>query len=205
MVGRIEGHQGRPAGGGDRRLQGDLHRLRTGEGEEDLGIVDRRQGGEALGQLDPQGVAVDVAEGVQEDLRLGAHGGDHRGVRMADGGDAETGGEIEEDVAVDVADIGAPRLLPEEAGLPGEERVDTGGLHGGEALAEGARPRPRRRGDEVRWRVAGEGAGAGHISRRPASERPSVTSSVYSMSPPTGMPKARRVTLRPRGLSTRAR
>src|SRR5262249_50414532 len=33
-----------------------------------------------------------------------------------------------------------------------------------------------------------------HISRRPASARPSVTSSAYSRSPPTGSPLARRVT-----------
>src|SRR5262249_18588283 len=42
-------------------------------------------------------------------------------------------------------------------------------------------------------------------SRRPSSARPSVTSSAYSRSPPTGSPLAMRVTRRPSGLSSRAR
>src|SRR5207253_3701811 len=43
-----------------------------------------------------------------------------------------------------------------------------------------------------------------YISRRPASARPSVTSSAYSRSPPTGSPLARRVTrARPRRRSAR--
>jgi hypothetical protein len=44
-----------------------------------------------------------------------------------------------------------------------------------------------------------------YSSRRPASDRANVTSSVYSMSPPTGIPKASRVTITPRGFSSRAR
>ena len=45
---------------------------------------------------------------------------------------------------------------------------------------------------------------AGYIARRPASARPSVTSSAYSRSPPTGSPLARRVTCtRPRRRSAR--
>src|SRR5947209_18085987 len=43
-----------------------------------------------------------------------------------------------------------------------------------------------------------------YISRRPVSARPSVTSSAYSRSPPTGRPLARRVT-RTRPLSRSAR
>src|SRR5207245_11623408 len=44
----------------------------------------------------------------------------------------------------------------------------------------------------------------GYISLRPASARPSVTSSAYSRSPPTGRPLARRVTrTRPRRRSAK--
>ena len=46
---------------------------------------------------------------------------------------------------------------------------------------------------------------AGYISRRASSARPSVTSSAYSRSPPTGSPLAIRVTLMPSGLMSRAR
>ena len=42
-------------------------------------------------------------------------------------------------------------------------------------------------------------------SRRPSKARPSVTSSAYSRSPPTGSPLASRVTRRPIGLTSRAR
>ena len=41
--------------------------------------------------------------------------------------------------------------------------------------------------------------------RRPASARPSVTSSAYSRPPPTGSPLASRVTFSPIGLTSRAR
>jgi hypothetical protein len=54
-------------------------------------------------------------------------------------------------------------------------------------LARRARLVARRR--TARSRVA-----LAHISRRPESARPSVTSSAYSRSPPTGSPLARRVT-----------
>ncbi len=41
--------------------------------------------------------------------------------------------------------------------------------------------------------------------RRPSKARPSVTSSAYSKSPPTGSPDARRVTTMPMDFSIRAR
>ena len=48
-------------------------------------------------------------------------------------------------------------------------------------------------------------APAPYISRRASSARPSVTSSAYSKSPPTGSPDAIRVTFTPSGLMSRAR
>jgi len=45
------------------------------------------------------------------------------------------------------------------------------------------------------------GARQSVTSLRPSKARPSVTSSAYSRSPPTGRPDARRVTRRPKGLS----
>src|SRR5207253_9303693 len=48
------------------------------------------------------------------------------------------------------------------------------------------------------------GTACGYISRRPESARPSVTSSAYSRSPPTGRPLASRVTrTRPRDRKSR--
>src|SRR5436305_4928729 len=121
------------------------------------------------------------------------------------GGDAEAGGEVYIDIAVDVPDVRPQRLLPEDRRLErlrqrARQGVDPRRLQLAQVRRQLAGQRPGRRGDDPRELVA-----EAHISRRPASDRPSVTSSVYSMSPPTGMPKARRVTLTPRGFSRRAR
>src|ERR1700692_2926089 len=142
---------------------------------------------------------MDVAQAVKQATGLAADRGDHTRMPVADGGDAEARGEVDVAVAVDVVDIGAARHLPEHgrfgAGAPGDG-VDAGRFEPFEVERQGAGAGPRGRVDDPGELVAGA-----HISRRPASERPSVTSSVYSMSPPTGMPNARRVTRRPRGLS----
>src|SRR5262249_21462141 len=153
-----------------------------------LGAGHRRQPQEAGGELDAEGVGVHVSQGVEEAAGLAADGGDDLGMTVADGGDAESRGEIEVAVAVGVDDVDAARRLPEERRLgAGDDGVDAGGFEAGEAARLGGGARPGRRGEDARRAIAG-GAGS-HISRRPARERPRVTSSVYSMSPPTGMPK----------------
>ena len=200
VVGGLEGEDARPAGGAEGGLQGDLDRLGAGDREEDLRLVDRRDLHQPPRELDAQRMGHDVPEGVEEPAGLLAHRLHHPRMAMADRGDAEARGEVYIEVAVDVADVGAPRLLPEDRGLTAGERVDPGSLEPSEGGRQLARARPGGRDDDLGGEVA-----EGHISRRPASERPSVTSSVYSMSPPTGMPKARRVTRTPRGLSSRAR
>src|SRR4051794_9296045 len=134
---------------------------------------------------------------MEEAVRLRPDGrGDPRGA-MADRRHPEARGEIDIEVVVDVADVGAPRLLPEDRGVTARDRIDPGRLERGERGRQLAGARTGGGGDD-----RGEEVAEAHISRRPASERPSVTSSVYSMSPPTGMPKARRVTRNPPPLSS---
>ena len=67
VVGRREGEDARSAGRGEGGLERDLDRLGAGDGEEDLrvrALRDRRQGGEALGELDAARVSGDVAQAV---------------------------------------------------------------------------------------------------------------------------------------------
>src|SRR5439155_6930127 len=54
------------------------------------------------------------------------------------------------------------------------------------------------------WRDPPVRVGGTYISRRPSSAWPSVTSSAYSRSPPTGRPLASRVTRTPEGRSSAA-
>lgn len=54
-------------------------------------------------------------------------------------------------------------------------------------------------------RTGGRARLSHHSSRRDSMARPSVTSSAYSSSPPTGRPLAKRVTRMPSGLMMRAR
>ncbi len=105
---------------------------------------------------------------------------------------------------------GRARSAPGQASRPDPFLVDSALIRGGAtALAPQRRPAPA-----TRARPGGSRASAGHarvaqqrgryISRRPESARPSVTSSAYSRSPPTGRPLASRVTrTRPRSRSAR--
>ena len=233
VVGGVEGEHGGAAGGEDGALDRDLDRVGAGDGEVDSRVVDRRQGRRGARRERSARGARRRRRGRGAGAGLGRGGGDHFRVAVADGGDAEPGGQVEEAVAVDVEDVGAEGLVPDQArgvlrrvGRAGEG-VDARGLGGGERPGErpgdgsggrdedlgrqvaadqagaGAR-RATRVGRSVR-RLVGPGARALHSRRRPAMERPRVTSSVYSMSPPTGMPKARRESWMSRGARTRAR
>src|SRR4051794_867243 len=101
-----------------------------------------------------------------------AHDGEHRDEQRHDGDVAQ--GEERQRLGV---------LEPErderEAGRPEE---DEGRGCGPAGVAGGRRPAGRPPGGPL------------HTARRPASARPSVTSSAYSRSPPTGRPEASRVT-----------
>ncbi len=204
VVGGLEGDHSRPAGGAQGGLEGDLDGLGAGDGEEDLRVVDRGDLHQAAGELHPQGMGVDVPKPMEEAAGLLTDGCHDPRMAVPDGGDAEAGGEVYIDIAVDVPDVGALGFFPKDGGIAAEEGVDAGGLQIAQGLGQLAGARPGRRGEDLGKEIA-KGIAEAHISRRPASERPSVTSSVYSMSPPTGMPKARRVTRTPRGLSSRAR
>ena len=59
----------------------------------------------------------DVPQGMEEAAGLLAHRLHHPRMAMADRRDPEARGEVDIEVAVDVADVGAPRLFPEDRGL----------------------------------------------------------------------------------------
>lgn len=212
VVAGIEGEHSGASGRRERRLEGDLDRVGAGDGEVDTRVVDRREAGEALGERDAGRVRRDVAEAVQELAGLAHDRGDDRRMPVTDGGDAEAGGEVDEEIAVDVEDVRAERLAPDERRLAARaDGRDARSFEGLEAAGEAAALGARRRDDDGGRKVPALEvahrplAGQTPTSRRPARERPSVTSSVYSMSPPTGMPKASRVTVGTRPASSRAR
>ena len=60
---------------------------------------------------------MDVTHSVQQNTRLSVHGLDDRLGSVAEQGHAERPGEVEQDVAVDVAHVAATRLLPEHRPL----------------------------------------------------------------------------------------
>jgi hypothetical protein len=103
-----------------------------------LRVVDRCEADEALGELDPLRVRVDVSEPVEEDLRLLANGPHDIRMGVADGGHPEAGGHIYIEVAVDVPDVRAVRLLPEDGRLALKEGVDPRSFELAEAGGEGA-------------------------------------------------------------------
>ncbi len=109
VVAGVEGEKPAPAGGEERGLPGDLDRVGAGDREVDARRVDRRHRAEPRRERDPRRVRGDVAEAVQELGRLPRDSSDDARVAVADGGGAETGGEVDEAVAVDVEDIGAER------------------------------------------------------------------------------------------------
>ncbi len=144
------------------------------------------------------GWACDVAQAVEQLARSARRQRrDDAGMAVADRRDAEAGGEIDVAVAVDVEDVGAARLLPDDRPARRRKSVLTAGASWRASSSDSARDRWPGGGATMRGSRSPRPRSRGHgpqISRRPASERPRVTSSVYSMSPPTGMPKARRVT-----------
>ncbi len=58
---------------------------------------------------------------MDQQVELRAYGVDDPRVAMSGGGDAEPGGEVDVDVAVDIEDVGAQRLAPEDGELVGDE------------------------------------------------------------------------------------
>ncbi len=214
VVGRLEGHHSGPPGGQQRALDGHFDGVAAGDREIYLRLVDRRPARQPPRQLDPQRMGMDVSQPVQQAARLAADGRHDARVAVADRRHPEAGREIDVAVAVDVEDVGAARLRPEQGRRDAvRQGVDPGRLPARQPPRQGPRPRPWRRRHDLRRQIAtverrhglDPTAHTAQISRRPASERARVTSSVYSMSPPTGMPKASRVTVMPRGLSSRAR
>jgi len=216
VVAAVEGEDAGPARGEQRGLECHLDRIGARGGEVDGGVRQRRTGDERGGEGDARRVRGDVAEAVEEAPGLPPHRRDDRRVAVADERHAEPRGQVDVAVAVDVEDVGAARLTPRRGAASG---VDARRFEGAEIRCELAGARAGRRHPEARQEIAAgerrrlataparatERRHGRYISRRPSSERESVTSSVYSMSPPTGMPKARRVTRTPRGLSSRAR
>ncbi len=105
MIAVVEDHHAVASG----ELAGDLdrvlHRLRAGvEQDRPLLEIPRRQPVELLGDRHVGLVGRDHEAGVRIPLDLVAHRGDHSGVRIAQGGDRDARGQIDQRVAVGVDD-----------------------------------------------------------------------------------------------------
>ena len=121
---RLEGHRHREVGAavvgvvehGDtralRELAGDLHRVLhgLGSGRDDDRLLRVGSGGvlgEQLGDTHIRLVRRDREHGVGEALELRGRGGGDRGIRVADRGDTDARGEVDERIAVDIDDDAA--------------------------------------------------------------------------------------------------
>lgn len=212
VVRRIEGDDPRATGRQEGRFDCDLYGVGPGDRKVDLGVVHGRPAAKAIGQTYPQGMCLDVAQTVEQPTRLTTDGSDNPRVAVPHGRDTKARRQIEESIAVDIENVGTLGLLPEDVGCAGEQSVDTGSLRACQGSRELPGARPGRGRENLGEQVPpGEACHLGSMGARrqtsclPVSERARVTSSVYSMSPPTGMPNARRVTLTCLGLSRRAR
>ena len=114
----------------ERDLEGLLDRHRPIRGEQEVGVVDRHDGGERLGQLDHDRVAVAQHGGVGDLAGLGGEGGVELGDAVAERVDPEGGDGIEVAVAVGVDQLPALGPLDDERGVAGV------GRHLGEAVPD---------------------------------------------------------------------
>ena len=147
-------------------LERDLERLLDGHrpirGEEEVGVVDRHHGGERLGQLDDDRVAVAQHGGVGDLAGLGDESGIELGDAVAEGVDPQRRDGVEIAAAVGVDQLAALGPLDDQrrvAGVGrhlGEPVPDHGGitLDPGPGLRAGRSHGPRR---------AGAVAGAGTL------------------------------------------
>lgn len=122
----------------------------AGVGEDGFGGPEvpafKGEGAEFFAEVGFEGRGVDVAHGVEEGLGLAGGGFDDGGVVVAEAGDAEGAGEVEEAIVVGVPDVDALTAFPEDGEVVTEEG-DVLGFVGAEGLGE----------------FAGAGAGDGGI------------------------------------------
>ena len=120
------------AGGQQRGLERGFHRLETGVGENgfpgglalvaadvrrrtrDLAPSLKRDPAQLAGEFRLEGMGVNVAHGVQQSGHLPLAGADHPEIRMAGGGHAKRGGQIEILFAFRIPNLHAPGALPDD-------------------------------------------------------------------------------------------
>ncbi len=128
VVGRIEGQDPGLARCEAGCLERNLHSVGPGGREVDPRVLDRGSSTELACQPHPRGVSVNVAEAVKEPRGLLTNRGQNQRVSMTHGRDAETGGQVEKAVAIDVEHIGAQRLFPNKSVFTRSEGVDARGF-----------------------------------------------------------------------------
>ena len=128
----------------ERDLEGLLDRHRPIRGEEEVGVVDRDHGGERLGQLDDDRVAVAQHGRVGDLAGLGGEGGVELGDAVPEGVDPQGRDRIEVAAAVGVDQLPPLRPVDDEGRVAGVGRHlgEPVPDHGGITLdpASGARP-----------------------------------------------------------------
>ena len=145
----------------ERGLRRDLESVRSRNGEERLcrlafrALSDRHQIAQPPRQLDTRGVGRDVSEPVQQPLALQSDGTGDARVAVADGGDAESCGQIDEAVAVDIDDVRSQRFVPQQTRSAAVERIDAGRLHFFQLGAQSSRLRAGYLGGDLRRLGAG--------------------------------------------------
>jgi hypothetical protein len=169
VISRIESKYPLAPSGQQRGLEGDLDCIRPGYRKVDLRIHHRNPAAEALGDLGAQPMGMCVGETMKKPPGLSPDGTDYGRVAMPDRGDAETRGEIDIAIAIDILDIRAQSLIPDQRRATGAERVDSRSFVTGKLAGEPTRLGTGRIMQDARRKVAS--AESGHGSELSASRQ----------------------------------
>jgi len=113
-------------------------------------------------------MCLDVAQTVEKLARLATHGSHHPRVPVSHGGDTKARGQVQEAIAVDIQDVGALGLLPQDVGFPTAQGVDTGSFRARQGTRQLPGPTPGRRGENLGEQVPpGKACHCGSIGQRP--------------------------------------
>ena len=152
MVRRREGEDFGAAAVEAARLERDLHRVGARGGKVDSRLSKRRQIAERLAEFDAGRMSIDVAQSVEEAIRLPLDRRDHDRMPVAHRGDSESGRQVEVAIAVDIEHVAAESLLPQHRGASVAQGVDPRRLGRFQACGGSPGPRPRRRRSDL-WQL----------------------------------------------------
>ena len=128
MIGGVKSEDSLATGLQEGGLEGNLHRVGSRHREKHLALAHRRKARDQACELCSPAMGMHVGETVEKPTGLIPHCGDDLRVTMTHCGNAKSRGEVDEAVAVDIQDVGAASLFPDESCFVGTQSVDAGSL-----------------------------------------------------------------------------